>query len=184
MCVATSFDCASGTASAPSTGTLCGELGLLECTPGIPINAYRCTCQPGYADGFCQYGVLAAYVAECDVSIGGNCTMDVDECSSTPCQNNATCIESSSGLGGVPPDMYVCVCAAGWSGENCGVDVDECASAPCQNGATCVESSVASTVAVDSYTCLCSAGWTGGNCTVDVDECASAPCQNLSLIHI
>ena len=37
--------------------------------------------------------------------------IDVDECSSSPCQNGGTCDDAVN--------MYTCSCAAGFNGDNC-----------------------------------------------------------------
>jgi len=75
--------------------------------------------------------------------------LDIDECSSAPCQNAGTCNDQV--------DSYTCSCAAGYVGTHCETDVDECSSAPCQNGATCNDQ-------VNSYTCSCAAGYVGVHC--------------------
>ena len=36
---------------------------------------------------------------------------DIDECSSDPCQNGATCVDQI--------DSYSCICASGYIGTNC-----------------------------------------------------------------
>ena len=36
---------------------------------------------------------------------------DIDECSSNPCENGATCIDGDN--------KYTCSCAAGFNGDNC-----------------------------------------------------------------
>ena len=89
-----------------------------------------------------------------------NC-LEVNECDSSPCVNNASCKDRING--------YECVCQPGFSGSNCETDVDECASAPCLNGGVCVDS-------VGNHTCKCPAGFSGDRCQIDVDECADNPC--------
>ena len=37
--------------------------------------------------------------------------LDIDECSSTPCQNSATCNDAVN--------AYTCDCAAGYTGTHC-----------------------------------------------------------------
>ena len=78
---------------------------------------------------------------------------DEDECTSTPCQHGATCLDSSD-TRTVPLFEYSCLCARGWEGGNCNTDIDECASTPCRNGATCHESAVPSEgVPIDAFRC-------------------------------
>ena len=38
-------------------------------------------------------------------------TPDIDECSSNPCANGATCSDQVNG--------YTCICAGGWQGTHC-----------------------------------------------------------------
>ena len=42
-----------------------------------------------------------------------NVILDIDECASSPCQNNATCIDGANGYG--------CNCTAGYNGTHCGI---------------------------------------------------------------
>ena len=128
----------------------------------MPIHAYRCTCVAGFANGVCEYDFIAEYSAECSVQdssggLGGNCDIDVDECASGMCVNNATCEDSNDDLS-IIPHLYLCTCVDGYehsilsntewgtegytnsdNNQDCGVNIDECASSPCQNGATCTD---------------------------------------------
>jgi hypothetical protein len=140
----------------------------------ISVGAYRCLCPPGYANGWCAYRFLSEYRKECSVRESsqnltlhgmGNCDFDVNECVSSPCQNNGQCSESDSCSSHLAADctlvgMYMlcagsvrtscvprpvvgvfhCVCLPGWGGQLCELDIDECESDPCENGATCVDS--------------------------------------------
>ena len=106
-------------------------------------------------------------------------TADIDECSSSPCENGGTCIDlnaewtsSSSGF----TVGYACECIAGYTGDQCTIselgfkflcrfygrgvcllDIDECESTPCQNGGNCSDG-------IDGYRCNCIPGHTGYNC--------------------
>ena len=109
--------------------------------------------------------------------------VDIDECSSDPCKNEATCIDGVN--------MFSCFCAQGFTGPLCDIgqssnyisffnysalsctctqfyhdilcvfmiDVNECASTPCRNGATCVDK-------VNSFECLCPSGLEGFLCDI------------------
>jgi hypothetical protein len=151
-------------------------------TQQTPRDAYTCSCAPGYANGICDYSYIPEYENECNVLWGSNCDVDVDECISYPCANNATCVESSNDTN-VPPDSYSCGCPPGLAGGrctttldqyqsqcnvfggNCDIDIDECVSYPCQNGAICSDSSTTQNdIPLDSYRCSCAAGFVGGVC--------------------
>ncbi|XP_072017664.1 uncharacterized protein [Amphiura filiformis] len=88
---------------------------------------------------------------------------DINECSSDPCQNGGTCMDSVN--------EYSCSCLAGYVGVHCEIDINECSSDPCQNGGTCTDS-------VNGYSCSCLAGYVGVHCEVDINECSSGHCQN------
>ncbi|XP_019639757.1 PREDICTED: fibropellin-1-like [Branchiostoma belcheri] len=88
---------------------------------------------------------------------------DWDECSSAPCQNQATCQDQING--------FTCQCAPGYAGTLCETDIDDCIGVTCQNGAVCHDE-------FNSITCQCVPGYTGTLCETEIDECGSAPCQN------
>ncbi|XP_019643127.1 PREDICTED: CUB and sushi domain-containing protein 1-like [Branchiostoma belcheri] len=89
--------------------------------------------------------------------------VDIDECLSTPCKNNATCSNLEN--------AYSCACVPGFTGTDCDEEINECDSDPCRNGGSCSDG-------VDDYTCSCLPGWTGEICETDIDECSSSPCQH------
>jgi hypothetical protein len=159
----------------------------------VSLHSYNCLCASGFANGTCAYDFLSLSIDECTIDEGGNCDIDVDECASNPCQNGATCTESS-----VDPTIsswaYQCTCVAGYtSGKcdydfiseytsecsllesssaadgagNCEIDVDECASSPCQNNATCSESVLDVSIPLHAYRCACTAGFANGACGYD-----------------
>jgi Notch-like protein len=152
----------------------------------LSFHTYRCICDRGFANGVCEgydwESVGAYYTTECHVfessglddsrgssALDGNCDIDVIECVSSPCQNGATCSESSA-----KPEVsfhaYQCTCVAGYANGQCDYDF------------------------IAQYTTECTVfdsnqmiDWTGthvemsalaGNCDVEVDECDSSPCQN------
>ena len=57
--------------------------------------------------------------------------MDIDECSSSPCMNGASCDNGEN--------QFECRCAPGFDGTICDININECESNPCQNGATYVK---------------------------------------------
>eukprot|EP01050_Picozoa_sp_SAG11_P008191 SAG11_NODE_709_length_7645_cov_51.686059_2_plen_1938_part_01 len=167
----------------------------------VSLHSYQCTCVAGFANGFCEYDYNAEYTAECTVfesnenaTHSGNCDVDVDECLSSPCDNGATCSESTVDSS-VSPHAYQCTCVAGFAnghceytyineyaaecsvfesssnldfGGNCDISVDECISEPCQNGATCLQAWNASeAIPAAAYRCVCVAGFANGLCEYD-----------------
>ena len=62
---------------------------------------------------------------------GDECKIDVNECSSQPCQHGGICTEPLI-------NMHVCTCAAGYSGATCEHDLNECVSQPCPSYQVCV----------------------------------------------
>ena len=68
-----------------------------------------------------MYDFIAEYTSECSRATGNNCDIDVDECASSPCQNGATCTEST-----VEADVsfhaYQCTCVAGFANGVCEYD--------------------------------------------------------------
>eukprot|EP00058_Branchiostoma_floridae_P005498 XP_002590986.1 hypothetical protein BRAFLDRAFT_69463 [Branchiostoma floridae] len=128
------------------------------------------------------------------------CARDIDECSSTPCQNGATCQNMM--------DSFTCQCGPGYNGTLCETVpyADGCllfssdavsypeASQECQNrGGHLVdvkEAELQRLIADSIPTGSDVSPWTGlklspgvmtytdGSSVSDVDECASNPCQN------
>merc|ERR1711871_999935 len=97
----------------------------------VSVHAYSCLCAPGYADGACDYAYIKQYEPECLIMestsslIGngnGNCRVDVDECSSSPCENGAACTDRGA------IDSFICTCRDGYDGQLCSIDIAECAS--------------------------------------------------------
>ena len=157
-------------------GTLCsGECDRTtvawQITPQLPVHSYSCSCTAGFAHGVCAYDFIAEYTGDCTVAINGNCDADVDECTSSPCQNGATCSDSSTNIL-VSYHAYQCSCVAGFANGVCadgfiGQFTDEC---------TVQESSASGgliTPHLEPDTPRLA-----GNCDLDIDECDSSPCHN------
>lgn len=77
---------------------------------------------------------------------GEHCELNIDECLSWPCENEALCLDGI--------DSYACQCLRGFEGYNCEIDINECESVPCQNEAICVN-------LVNAYQCQCVPGFVG-----------------------
>nr|XP_040240535.2 cubilin homolog [Anopheles coluzzii] len=91
-------------------------------------------------------------------------TLQVNRCTSGPCQNGGTCIAQY--------DSFMCLCPSNWEGQTCTTDVNECAlfagtDLGCQNGATCKNIH-------GGYTCMCPDGWRGIHCNTRSQDCATA----------
>ncbi|XP_077294569.1 delta and Notch-like EGF repeat containing weary [Arctopsyche grandis] len=197
----------------------CSDKGV--CYSNISMEGYECQCCPGFVGPHCEEQD-ACFPSPCtnngicvDISqghegvtyqclcpygyTGKNCQEEVDPCSSSPCQNGATCsgnmslfrcdcprgfagllcqhalneCESSPCVHGICVDQedgYKCYCQPGFAGDHCEYEYDECQSSPCINGGTCTDH-------VGSYTCTCGRGFTGKRCHIKVDLCSPNPCS-------
>ena len=92
----------------------------------------------------------------------------LDPCLGSPCQNEGTCMHSSSG------DSFTCSCHPAYTGPTCGIPTNPCALERCENGATCTN------INETAYSCECATDFTGTNCDVTIDHCAdpSINCNN------
>jgi hypothetical protein len=160
----------------------------------IPIDSYRCSCTAGYANGTCAYSFIVEYASLCNISADANCDVDVNECVSTPCRNNASCTESNE-QPQISLNAYRCSCVHGYANGlcaydfiseysaecnvleshdnttldgNCDMDVDECESSPCAHNSICHESNGNASIAAHTYRCECGAGFANGLCNYTV----------------
>ena len=117
----------------------------------------------------CDYDFISDYIVLCTVAQGGNCDIDVDERSSSPCQNGATFSDSSTELA-VSAESYRYQCTMVEStystvnDGNCNVDMNECVSSPCANGGACKDSTLDLAVPTYQYSCACVDGFANGLC--------------------
>ncbi|XP_028828786.1 protein crumbs homolog 2a isoform X2 [Denticeps clupeoides] len=150
------------------------EVDMDECADAPCLNGGQCfqnSDPANWEEGWeFSYAHAAGYVCHCQPGyMGENCSVNIDECGSGPCQNGATCKDLVN--------AYVCVCPAGFTGESCEVNIDECESQPCHNGAWCEDG-------VADYTCHCptpengSLPWGGHDCSVQLAGCVEHECQN------
>ncbi|XP_078349351.1 mucin-like protein [Oculina patagonica] len=182
-----------------------------------------CDCDPGFEGLNCEidpcdsldcgvYGdciVNNNGIAECHCDPGfegSNCEINIDECNSTPCLNNGTCIDGINSYscncsvgfyGDICSDdpcaaldcgnygncmvnnnrTAECHCDPGFEGLICEININECNATPCQNNGTCVDG-------INSYSCNCADGFLGKNCS-HVDPCYNSdPCKNDGKCHV
>ncbi|XP_039618646.1 protein crumbs homolog 1-like isoform X1 [Polypterus senegalus] len=121
-----------------------------------PCHASRnCTSEPGKSEFSCGCPLGFA---------GADCTININECESNPCQGYQTeCVDGVNG--------YTCQCPNGYMGEDCQAAINNCSAGPCRNNATCVD-------VPGGYQCRCQAGFQGEHCEENIDECQSSPCKN------
>ncbi|XP_053329703.1 protein crumbs homolog 2 [Spea bombifrons] len=117
-----------------------------------------------------SYSQAVGYVCRCQPGFTGeNCSVDIDECASQPCQNGGTCTDLING--------FSCHCVPGYTGVGCNIDIDECEMNPCENGASCMDG-------VADYFCVCPEPaedeiiWGGKNCSVKLEGCVDHSCKN------
>ncbi|XP_041090331.1 protein crumbs homolog 2-like isoform X2 [Polyodon spathula] len=122
-----------------------------------------------------SYRTAAGYLCHCQPGFTGkNCSVNIDECASMPCQNRGSCEDLING--------YQCLCEPGFTGVGCETNIDECESSPCANGGRCEDG-------IDDYTCLCPAAgqdatpWGGKNCDTQLVGCQENDCQNGATCH-
>ena len=93
-----------------------------------------CTHAKIRGDSPCMHGncadLLGNFSCACDDGwTGFQCDVDIDECISNPCENNATCSDSTRDSN-IAIDTYKCACPPRFSGNECEF-LDECSYDPC-----------------------------------------------------
>ena len=92
----------------------CQNAGTCTNTNSSPY--YACNCTNGFTGTTCGTGLnhkhnifVSAYLLQF------NNTLQQAPCSSNPCQNSGTCVDTSS----ISTDFYECFCNYGFNGTNC-----------------------------------------------------------------
>ena len=86
-------------------------------------------------------------------------------CSSTPCENGATCTNSEDFA------TFSCTCTADYTGTNCET-VIPCQTNPCKNDGACTNA-----VDFSDFNCACRTEYSGKTCE-EFLPCSSTPCMN------
>eukprot|EP01051_Picozoa_sp_SAG22_P024773 SAG22_NODE_7025_length_784_cov_1.713869_1_plen_232_part_01 len=160
-----------------------------QCSDDLPsVGTYSCLCPPLFSGYECQHvdNPCESRIAPCGVNrecafsgpgvyscpcVPGAeenmevCT-DFDECASAPCQNGATCRDSTADRWDghayqvVPLDEFVCECVVGYVGDTC-ADVTDLCDSPgariCGSHTNC--STTGGNRSSSVHTCTCHAGY-------------------------
>ena len=208
LCVACNVSCLTSSNSleycyGPDSTECCNFILNGTCTIGCPVNfgantSGVCVCQNEWVGTLCDVcpiacvnGTQNANCSSCECIAGFEgylCDADIDECDTSPCANNGTCMDLVNnftcecanswigrtcdvcslecGNGTQSSNCTTCICDPGYAGESCGTDIDECSVTPCANGGNCSDR-------VNNFTCSCIPFWEGRIC-----ETCSLGCVN------
>jgi hypothetical protein len=122
--------------------SICKNGGL--CVDSEKTFDYECKCLPGFS--------------------GKNCEVEINECDSSPCQNEGKCIDRING--------YECACKTGYNGENCQKRDADCKDQCTEYGTSeCYNDR-------KGVICVCKPNFGGDDCSLKlkVNKCLSNPC--------
>ena len=93
-----------------------GGLGNIVADSGAPTvsnDVDACAAIPCLNEGLCYPIDAEQYTCDCDDTgfAGSACETEIDECTSSPCQNDAGCVDQIN--------SYACTCIPGFSASNC-----------------------------------------------------------------
>jgi hypothetical protein len=110
--------------------------------------------------------ISLSFEVECLPGFVGETCVEISQiCSTDPCSNNGTCLQSASG--------FTCTCVGDFTGETCETRINDCQDVDC-NGGTCVDG-------VRSFTCQCVGGLTGRFCETSNTTCIGASGSSVSI---
>ncbi|XP_078674535.1 uncharacterized protein LOC144912554 [Branchiostoma floridae x Branchiostoma belcheri] len=138
-----------------------------DCVEWICDGYYACNCEEGYSGTYCE--VEGDGSGDYEPSGSGDYN-ETDGCSSSPCQNGASCCPE-------PEGGWYCDCPLGFDPPTCDTFNDPCSSGenPCMQGGTCYFD----TTMPDYAYCNCPWGFTGKLCETTVPtDCSLDECQN------
>ncbi|EMP34989.1 Protein eyes shut like protein [Chelonia mydas] len=117
-----------------------------RCLSHVWEEAYNCHCSQQYSGRFCE---------------------EFDACSSKPCHNNASCINTREGTIG---DSYECACPTQFAGKNCSEIIGQCQPHTCLNG-NC------SNVTPNTFLCECDKDFTASGVEDNKGDFSLQRCQ-------
>ena len=111
--------------------------------------------------GSCVFSTSNRFSCSCDKHYGGpSCEINLRPCFSSPCRNNGTCLDYSSGLNTNQTNMYTCECDDIYYGTNCELEIDICANETCSKKGVCYKEN-------KEPTCKCFASYSGKKCEIE-----------------
>ena len=121
------------------------DANLIDCKNGglkmVGNHEFVCICPSGFS--------------------GRHCEININECASNPCYNDAICVDK--------PQGYKCECRKGYFGLNCELEQSECVPESCPEGAMCHD--LPGRGGQNSVKCLCREGFRGDNCDITMNPC-------------
>lgn len=121
-----------------------------------PGNGNKC-----HNGGVCVEGPGLEFTCKCADGWGGRfCSINIDDCESSPCLNGGVCIDKVAG--------YACSCSKEYTGPNCEENIKVCNDSPCKNSALCL-------MEEGQPICYCVPDFHGEKCEYQYDECQIGP---------
>jgi hypothetical protein len=182
-------------------------------------NEYKCNCSPMYTGKNCEIKLFDSclnskcnqedknatcvelnnkFVCMCSAGFEGTSCKNIDDCASSPCQNNGKCIDGINSFECQCKEGFVgkycenikacqqcnsngtlycdkkeakCICKLTHAGSLCESPLDPCLDNPCANG-KCFSNKI------DEYECFCDKGYKGKKCDTKENICDKGVCKN------